>query len=607
MTQFVNSSDVSPKPGQHPFAQGTPGFPPNGVTGPYTFAQGAPGFPPNGTTGPQPFVQGAPGFPPNGVTGPNLLARNVPGMSAGGTTEQQRVLVPVPPTPEIPTGGTTGQITKVISERRTGRRQWRLFEIALTIVVDALLAYVAFRFAYYLRYHILLNSDLIASIRINVLGGHAREDVITSLNEFRGLEIGVILGVPAIFILRGMYSLRLSGTLFTQLWRILTSLTLGLSVLIAFYFFFQGASNSRLLVPFIWVSAVVILSLGRMMLSMLMGTLHRLGLGETRVLVVGSGRLGKMIMQHIVASPHLGFSIVGFLHEAQEQLPGDFGRFKLLGSLEDLALVIRSMQVDEVIIALPSELHQQAIRSVRLCERLGASFKLVPELYELSLSRIDMEAVEGIPLLGIKQQPLNRVQRALVRATDIVGAVLVLLLGSPLWLCFALLIKATSAGPVILRQTRVGLDGHLFTCYKFRSMYKDAEQRLASLLDKNEAQGPLFKMHDDPRVTSVGKFLRKTSLDEIPQLFNAIKGDMSLVGPRPPLPREVAQYEEWQKGRLAMKPGMTGLWQVRGRSDLSFDEGVLMDLYYIENWSLRLYYHILWRTVPTVLFRRGAY
>lgn len=210
-------------------------------------------------------------------------------------------------------------------------------------------------------------------------------------------------------------------------------------------------------------------------------------------------------------------------------------------------------------------------------------------------------------MLGIKQQPLNRVQRALVRATDIVGAVLALLLGSPLWFCFALLIKATSSGPVILRQTRVGLDGHLFTCYKFRSMYKDAEQRLASLLDKNEAQGPLFKMHDDPRVTSVGKFLRKTSLDEIPQLFNVIKGDMSLVGPRPPLPREVAQYEEWQKGRLAMKPGMTGLWQVRGRSDLSFDEGVLMDLYYIENWSLRLYYHILWRTVPTVLFRRGAY
>jgi exopolysaccharide biosynthesis polyprenyl glycosylphosphotransferase len=313
-----------------------------------------------------------------------------------------------------------------------------------------------------------------------------------------------------------------------------------------------------------------------------------------------------MIMQHIVASPNLGYTIVGFVHDIHEQ-PGDFGRFRMLGTLEDLALVIRSMRVDEVIIALPSELHEQTIRSVRLCERLGATFKLVPELYELSLSRIDMETIEGIPLLGIKQKPLNRIQRTLMRATDIVGAVLVLLLGSPFWLCFALLIKLTSPGEVILRQTRVGLNERKFTCYKFRSMYKNAEQVLASLMAHNEAQGPLFKMKDDPRVTPIGRFLRKTSLDEIPQLFNVIKGDMSLVGPRPPLQREVDQYEEWQKGRLAMKPGMTGLWQVRGRSDLSFDEGVLMDLYYIENWSLRLYYHILSRTIPAVLFSRGAY
>jgi lipopolysaccharide/colanic/teichoic acid biosynthesis glycosyltransferase len=252
-----------------------------------------------------------------------------------------------------------------------------------------------------------------------------------------------------------------------------------------------------------------------------------------------------MIMQHIVASPNLGYTIVGFVHDIHEQ-PGDFGRFRMLGTLEDLALVIRSMRVDEVIIALPSELHEQTIRSVRLCERLGATFKLVPELYELSLSRIDMETIEGIPLLGIKQKPLNRIQRTLMRATDIVGAVLVLLLGSPFWLCFALLIKLTSPGEVILRQTRVGLNERKFTCYKFRSMYKNAEQVLASLMAHNEAQGPLFKMRDDPRVTPIGRFLRKTSLDEIPQLFNVIKGDMSLVGPRPPLQREVDQYEEWQ-------------------------------------------------------------
>lgn len=511
--------------------------------------------------------------------------------------------------PEISTGGTTGQITKVITARRKDLRQWRMFEIALTIVVDAFLMYVAFRLAYYMRYSIFFHSDLIARIRDNVLGNSVfsgKGDHPTPLSSFLPLEIGIIIGAVLIFIVRGLYSVRLTGNLFMQMRLMVNSLTIGLSILIAYYFVFQPPSNSRLLVPFVWITAMMILCLGRMVLSALIGVLHRLGLGERRLLVVGSGRLGKMIMQHIAATPNLGYSIVGFLHDMHEP-SGDFGRFKMLGSLEDLAIVIRSMQVDEVIIALPSELHLQTIRSVRLCERLGASFKLVPELYELSLARIDMEAIEGIPLLGIKQKPLNTVQRAAMRLTDIVGAVLVLLLASPIWLCFALLIKLTSPGEAIFSQLRVGQNGRTFKCYKFRSMQKNAEQVLSTLLAQNEAQGPIFKMKDDPRVTSIGKFLRRTSLDEIPQLFNVIKGEMSLVGPRPPLLREVEQYEEWQKGRLAMKPGMTGLWQVRGRSNLTFDEGVLMDLYYIENWSLRLYYHILLRTVPSVLFSRGAY
>jgi len=242
-----------------------------------------------------------------------------------------------------------------------------------------------------------------------------------------------------------------------------------------------------------------------------------------------------------------------------------------------------------------------------MCERLGASFKLIPDLYELSLSRIDMEAIEGIPLIGIKQVSLNRIQGFIVRLVDCCVAGLGLLLSSPLWLLLALAIKLTSRGPIIYKSTRVGLQGQLFEMWKFRSMYRDADQRLAALLAKNEAQGPLFKMKEDPRITPIGKFLRRTSLDEVPQLVNVLKGDMSLVGPRPPLPREVAQYEEWQKGRLAIKPGLTGLWQVRGRSDISFDEGVLMDLYYIENWSLRLYFQILLRTIPAVLLRQGAY
>jgi exopolysaccharide biosynthesis polyprenyl glycosylphosphotransferase len=510
--------------------------------------------------------------------------------------------------------GATGPITRAISQRRSHRRQWRIFEFVAMIILDAVLVDAAFRLAHYLRYYVLFNSPVLSSIRNNLSridnpsthSALANADKYTKLSSYLGLEMGIVIGLIAIFALRGLYGIRLTGSWFRQAWNIVSSATLGLAFLITYYFVFQPAANSRLLMLFVWAMAILILCLGRLIVSATMGMLYKLGLGETRLLVVGSGRLGKMIMQHIAASPNLGYSIVGFLNDMNEP-PSDFGRFKMLGTLDDLGMVIRSMQVDEVIIALPANLHQQSIRSVRLCEHLGTSFKLVPDLYELSISRIDMEAIEGIPLLGIRQASINTLQRFVTRTVDIVLSILVLALGLPFWLCIALAIRLNSRGEVIYRQTRIGQNGRPFKVYKFRSMYKDAENVLSDLLIYNEAQGPLFKMRDDPRITPVGKFLRRTSFDEIPQLINVIQGEMSLVGPRPPLPHEVAQYEEWQKGRLAMKPGMTGLWQVRGRSDISFDEGVLMDLYYIENWSLRLYFQILLRTIPAVVRSRGAY
>jgi exopolysaccharide biosynthesis polyprenyl glycosylphosphotransferase len=422
-----------------------------------------------------------------------------------------------------------------------------------------------------------------------------------------------VIGLILIFALRRLYHLRLTGSWFRQAWIITLSSTFGIALLIAYNFVFQYSTKSiidlpqsRLLILFAWLSTIAILSLGRLIVSGAVGMLYRMGLGETRLLVVGSGRLGKLVMQHIAANPNLGYAIVGFLHDLNEP-PGDFGRFKMLGTIEDIGPVIRSMQIDEVIIALPAQMHQQAIRSVKLCERLGTSFKLIPDLYELSLSRIDMDTMEGIPLINIKQVSLNIWQGFITRLIDITVSASVLILGLPLWIFLALAIALNSPGPIIYKQTRIGLNGRAFQIYKFRSMYKDADQRLAQLLSQNEARGPLFKMKNDPRITPIGKFLRSTSLDEIPQFINTLKGEMSLVGPRPALPREVAQYEEWQKGRLAIKPGLTGLWQVRGRSNLTFDEGVLMDLYYIENWSLRLYIQILLRTIPAVLFSRGAY
>ncbi len=506
------------------------------------------------------------------------------------------------------TGGATGPI-KEITRRRSSRHHWSIFGRIAIVLFDAALIWLSFGLAHYFRYSVLRNSPVLVSLRNKILGsenGHTFNYSFTSLSAFTSLEIGVVVGLVLIFALRGLYTIRFTGSWFRQAWTIVSSATLGVTFLITYYFVFQPQSNSRLLVPFVWAISIVILCLGRFLVSSVVGMLYRLGLGETRLLVVGSGRLGKLIMQHLAANPALGYSIVGFLHDMSEE-PGDFGRFKMLGALEHLGMVIRSMQIDQVIIALPSNLHQQSIRTVRLCERLGTSFKLVPDLYELSLSRIDMEAIEGIPLIGIKQDSINKVQLLVTRIVDIGLSVLGLLIGLPLWVCIALIIKLTSPGVAIYRQTRIGLNGRPFKVFKFRTMYQNAEQRLKHLMEFNEAQGPLFKMKDDPRVTAIGKLLRRTSFDEIPQLLNVIRGEMSLVGPRPPLPHEVAQYEEWHKARLSIKPGMTGLWQVRGRSDISFDEGILMDLYYIENWSLRLYFQILFRTIPAVLFSRGAY
>jgi exopolysaccharide biosynthesis polyprenyl glycosylphosphotransferase len=230
--------------------------------------------------------------------------------------------------------------------------------------------------------------------------------------------------------------------------------------------------------------------------------------------------------------------------------------------------------------------------------------KMLPELGELLPGRFEVHDLGGRRYIGFA--PVAAVSWP-KRALDLLitgGGVLAI---SPLLLAVAVAIKLDSTGPVFYRQERVGKDGRHFWIYKFRSMVIDADRRLAALLDKNEASGPLFKMKEDPRITRVGSFLRRWSLDELPQLLNVLRGEMSLVGPRPPLPSEVAQYEDWQLGRLRAIPGLTGLWQVSGRSEVPFHDMVRLDLHYIRNWSLSLDLEIMLRTIPAVLSNRGAY
>jgi exopolysaccharide biosynthesis polyprenyl glycosylphosphotransferase len=220
---------------------------------------------------------------------------------------------------------------------------------------------------------------------------------------------------------------------------------------------------------------------------------------------------------------------------------------------------------------------------------------------------MDVDDLGGVPMIGVKEISITGWRSFTKRAIDFTIALIGLIILSPLMFLIALAIKLDSPGPVLFRQIRVGKEGRHFVLHKFRSMREGAEEEQQKLTDLNEAEGPVFKIRHDPRCTRLGRFLRRTSLDEIPQLYNVLRGEMSLVGPRPPIPAEVEQYEEWHKRRLEVSPGMTGLWQVSGRSELTFDEMVLLDIYYIENWSAALDTEIFLRTIPKVIFGNGAY
>jgi exopolysaccharide biosynthesis polyprenyl glycosylphosphotransferase len=392
-----------------------------------------------------------------------------------------------------------------------------------------------------------------------------------------------------------------------QIYRIINATAKSTVAMLAVTFVLQPLEYSRLLLVEAGINAVVLLAISRAIQSAVVGRLRARGIGVRRAIIVGAGEIGRTVMRTVVARPGLGYHIVGFVDDNPEKGNSNIGRFEGLGSIDNLPDLIEQRDVDEVIITLPWMYHRKIMGIVRACERRNVSAYIVPDLFQMSLSRVDVDDLGGVPLVGVRDVGFGQRVRAVKRVVDIIGAALCLTLGAPFLSLIAAAIRLDSPGPVIFRQTRVGANGRTFEMYKFRSMYEGAEGQLDEIRDLSEVEGPVFKMKNDPRVTRVGRILRRTSLDELPQLWNVMRGDMSLVGPRPPIPAEVSQYLEWHKKRLEVRPGMTGLWQVSGRSLLSFDEQCLLDIYYIENWSLWLDLKISMRTIPEVLFGNGAY
>lgn len=461
------------------------------------------------------------------------------------------------------------------------------------MALDAILINVAFFAAYYMRY---------------VLEWGRPVDPAFQVPYRQYLVVALVYTFLALltFAVEGLYHRRRTASLLEELYAIFNGTTTAVVLMIAVFFFYRPQFYSRLIFVYAALLTMALLGAARIVERIVLYQLRKRGIGVARLLIVGGGETGRTLMRHVMAHPELGYEIVGFVDDDPQRLQ-HIGRFKPLGTTDELPRLVEELQVDEVIITLPWQYHRKIMRILAQCERQNVRSRIVPDMFQLSLSHVDFDDIKGIPIIGIKEPALHGWRFTVKRLMDVVLASVLLVFTAPLMALIALLIKLDSPGPVLFKQTRVGRFGKPFTMYKFRTMYVNAEEMLEKLKQYNEADGPLFKMRNDPRRTRVGRWLRKFSLDELPQLWNVLKGDMSLVGPRPGLPSEVEQYEPWHRKRLEVPPGLTGLWQTSGRSDVSFDEMCLLDIYYAEHWSPLLDAIICLKTIPAVLTGRGAY
>ncbi len=414
-----------------------------------------------------------------------------------------------------------------------------------------------------------------------------------------------LVGWHLILASRGLYDSRRIGSISRELTEVLLGSLLATGLLVVELVFVDMGNDIRL--PALSFFAALSIA------SMASRVLMRLGLRAVRVhgrnlrfvLIVGSGPRAQRIARSIVDSPELGYRIVGFVDDQNLGI----GDVPALGTLEDLPQVLSSNVIDEIFVALPIRSRYAETERVALeAEKQGVPVMLLPDLFALKLARTRVGLIGESAVVRFTSGPEIDGRLLVKRLIDITLSGAALVLFSPLMAGIAIAVRSTSPGPALFRQARVGLNKRPFTLYKFRTMGIDAEQRQQALEVMNESDGAAFKIRNDPRVTRLGQFLRRTSLDELPQLFNVLKGEMSLVGPRPLPMRDVERFkEDWQRRRFSALPGLTCLWQVSGRSDIGFEQWMRLDLEYIDQWSLTLDLKILMDTVRVVLKRQGAY
>ncbi len=474
-------------------------------------------------------------------------------------------------------------------------RHSKLIFTALLVPVDAVMIGLAFVVAYWLR-------TLLEYTYLMPFGDYLK---------FVFWIIPLWLITIAI---QGLYSIQPTKRGWQEIGSLFIASAAGITYIAFWIFLSRQFFFSRLVILYAWGLSFLFLVAGRLIIHGIEKWLYFYGIGLTRVLVVGKPKPAETLIVGLQKDPSLGFKVLGLV--CPQKPRQEFTRF--LGKLTNLEEILKKYQPDELILTDPEISPREFNKIVGLCRDYKIVLKAIPGPLFLPTPNIEISTLAGIPLVELKETPLEGWGRILKRVFDLVFGILFLILASPVMILVALLVKLTSKGPVIYAQDRVGHRGR-FKLYKFRTMKleycvgKEYGGRKAAQLEKkliatlSERRGPVPKIKKDPRLTPIGEFLRRTSLDELPQLFNVIRGNMSLVGPRPHLPKEVAKYRKEHRKLLIIKPGLTGLAQISGRSDLDFDDEARLDIYYIENWSLWLDIQIILKTFWVIIKRQGAY
>ncbi|MDY6794804.1 MAG: sugar transferase [Actinomycetota bacterium] len=469
--------------------------------------------------------------------------------------------------------------------------------VAVRIFVDLMAILGATWLAYWLRFE---NGFMVSSFPPQ------------SVPAFNNLAFALIAWSPFLLLslkLCGMYNTRTRLRTLDKIPRIFGAVNAYIISFLLISFLLDIPVMARGYIVFFWGLCVLFILAGRTILLFL---LSMAGISDTIIrntLIVGSGNVGKDVARKLIKHNAFGLNPVGFVDDdplyTKFEEP-ELRNLRVLGGLKDIYPILKDFEVEKVVIAFSNTTSEQLLDLTSKCNEMGVECSIVPRLFEVITNEIMVNEIGGIPLVRLREKKIEGINHVLKTIEDYVLGTVILLFALPLLIATSIAIKLDSPGPVFFRQKRMGKNGKCFNCLKFRSMVENAEDLQGEIMNLNEAEGPLFKIRKDPRITRVGKWIRKSSLDELPQIFNVLAGQMSLVGPRPPIPEEVIQYKEWHKQRLNVRPGITGLWQVNGRSNSPYDEMIKYDLYYIERWSLWLDVKIMLRTVSAVFKCDGA-